>query len=100
HTRFSRDWSSDVCSSDLDIPIFGVCLGLQSIGQAFGGDVVRAPQLMHGKVSTIHHTAQGVFRGINDGFEATRYHSLVVAPETLPDRKSVVQGTGVELGRV
>src|SRR5690606_10493747 len=66
-----------------EIPIFGVCLGMQSMGQAFGGDVVRAPTLMHGKVSTITHSGQGVFRGLNRQFEATRYHSLVVKPETL-----------------
>lgn len=67
------------------IPIFGVCLGMQSIGQAFGGDVVRAPVLMHGKVSPITHTGKGVFKGINAGFDATRYHSLAVRRETLPD---------------
>src|SRR3712207_5504615 len=65
------------------VPVFGVCLGMQAIGQAFGGDVVRAPVPMHGKVSTIRHSGQAVFRGINASFEATRYHSLVVA-----DRKS------------
>lgn len=66
------------------IPIFGVCLGAQSIGQAFGGDVVRAPVLMHGKVSTILHDGCGVFRGLNKQFEATRYHSLVVSEKSLP----------------
>ena len=68
-----------------EVPIFGVCLGLQSIGQAFGGEVVRAPVPMHGKVSTVSHTGQGVFRGLNANFAATRYHSLVVRSETLPD---------------
>ena len=68
-----------------EIPIFGVCLGHQSIGQAFGGEIVRAPSLMHGKVSTISHNGRGVFRGINSGFQATRYHSLTIAPETVPD---------------
>jgi len=67
------------------IPIFGVCLGHQSIGQAFGGAIVRAPSLMHGKVSTITHNGRGVFRGINNSFQATRYHSLTIAPETVPD---------------
>ncbi|MCB1495704.1 MAG: aminodeoxychorismate/anthranilate synthase component II [Bauldia sp.] len=67
------------------IPILGVCLGHQSIGQAYGGQVVRAPSLMHGKLSTIHHTGRSVFRGINGDFQATRYHSLTVAPESLPD---------------
>lgn len=67
------------------IPIFGVCLGLQSMGQAFGGTVSRAPQLMHGKISRVHHTGKGVFKGIPDNFEATRYHSLVVDRASLPD---------------
>ncbi|TAJ31028.1 aminodeoxychorismate/anthranilate synthase component II [Bosea sp. (in: a-proteobacteria)] len=66
-------------------PIFGVCLGLQTMGQAFGGDVVRAPSPMHGKVSPIRHKARGLFRGINGPLQATRYHSLVVARETCPD---------------
>lgn len=76
-----------------DIPMFGVCLGLQSIGQAFGGDVIRAPNLMHGKVSQIEHTGKGVFRGLNSGFVATRYHSLVVDPTTLPDELEVTATT-------
>ena len=67
------------------IPIFGVCLGLQSMGQAFGGKVVRAPAQMHGKVSQIHHTGQGVFKDVPQDFTATRYHSLIVERETLPD---------------
>ena len=66
------------------VPIFGVCLGHQAIGQAYGGEVVRAPQLMHGKVSTIVHEGAGVFHGINGSFAATRYHSLTIAPETMP----------------
>ncbi len=68
-----------------EIPIFGVCLGMQSIGQAFGGDIVRAPSLMHGKISRIEHAGKGVFRGLNNGIEATRYHSLAVEPETFPE---------------
>ena len=68
-----------------EIPIFGVCLGHQAIGQVYGGTVVRAPRLMHGKVSTISHTGRGVFHGINGDFLATRYHSLTIAPETMPD---------------
>jgi anthranilate synthase/aminodeoxychorismate synthase-like glutamine amidotransferase len=66
------------------IPILGVCLGHQSIGAAFGGDIVRAPRIMHGKTSPIHHDGRGVFRGLSDPFDATRYHSLVIDPATLP----------------
>jgi anthranilate synthase component 2 len=66
------------------IPIFGVCLGLQAIGQAFGGEVVRAPLPMHGKVSTIRHQSRGLFFGINGPLQATRYHSLVVARQSCP----------------
>ena len=66
-------------------PILGVCLGHQSIGQVYGGDVVRADRLMHGKTSPIHHAGSGVFAGMPEPFEATRYHSLIVKRETLPD---------------
>lgn len=66
------------------IPILGVCLGHQSIGQAFGGNVVRAPEIMHGKISQIHHKGEGVFAGLDNPFEATRYHSLIVDRPTLP----------------
>jgi anthranilate synthase component 2 len=66
------------------VPILGVCLGHQSIGQAYGGDVVRAGRTMHGKTSQIRHRGQGVFAGLPDGYEATRYHSLVVDRSTLP----------------
>jgi anthranilate synthase component 2 len=65
-------------------PIFGVCLGLQAIGQAFGGEVVRAPLPMHGKVSEIRHHARGLFRGINGPLKATRYHSLIVECKSCP----------------
>ncbi|MEG3789754.1 aminodeoxychorismate/anthranilate synthase component II [Lysobacter sp. CCNWLW3] len=67
------------------VPILGVCLGHQSLGQAYGGDVVRAKTIMHGKTSRIRHEGQGVFAGLPDRYEATRYHSLVVSRETLPD---------------
>ncbi len=66
-------------------PILGVCLGHQSIGQVYGGEVVRADRLMHGKTSPIHHNGGSVFAGLPDPFEATRYHSLIVKRETLPD---------------
>ncbi|GAB4164379.1 MAG: aminodeoxychorismate/anthranilate synthase component II [Terrimicrobiaceae bacterium] len=67
------------------IPILGVCLGHQSIGQVYGGDVVRADRLMHGKTSLIHHHGESVFAGLPEPFEATRYHSLIVKRSTLPD---------------
>ena len=66
------------------VPILGVCLGHQAIGQAYGGKIVRAPQPMHGKLSAIHHTGKSVFRGLEDGFPATRYHSLVIDRVSLP----------------
>ncbi len=67
-----------------DLPIFGVCLGHQSIGQAYGGKVIHAKALMHGKTSPIHHNDKGVFKGLKNPFTATRYHSLAVRPEDLP----------------
>ena len=75
------------------VPILGICLGHQSIGQAYGGAVVRARQVMHGKLSSIHHRGEGVFAGLPDGFDATRYHSLVVAQDTLPDCLQVTAWT-------
>ena len=67
------------------IPLLGVCLGHQSIGAAFGGDIIRAPRLMHGKISFIHHDGKTIFQGLPNPFEATRYHSLIIKRETLPD---------------
>ncbi|MEN9755562.1 MAG: hypothetical protein RLZ07_1944 [Pseudomonadota bacterium] len=75
------------------IPIFGVCLGMQAMGQVYGGDVVRAPLPMHGKISEIHHQGKTIFRGINSSFKATRYHSLIVDRDTCPDVLDVVAET-------
>lgn len=82
------------------VPLFGVCLGHQAIGQAFGGKVVRAPKMMHGKTSQIHHDGKGIFADIPDGFTATRYHSLTVAPESVPACLEVTAKTddGVIMG--
>lgn len=71
------------------IPLFGVCLGHQSIGAAFGGDIIKASQIMHGKISEIHHDGKGVFKNIESPFEATRYHSLVIKKETLPQELEI-----------
>jgi len=82
------------------LPILGICLGHQSIGQVFGGEVVRAKKVMHGKTSPIHHRGEGVFRGLSQPFEATRYHSLVVAKDSLPDCLEITAWTETEAGDV
>jgi anthranilate synthase/aminodeoxychorismate synthase-like glutamine amidotransferase len=78
------------------IPMLGVCLGHQAIGAAFGGDIIRAPYLMHGKTSMIHHDGNTLFRGLPNPFEATRYHSLVIKRETLPDCLDITAWTEAE----
>ncbi|NLJ12746.1 MAG: aminodeoxychorismate/anthranilate synthase component II [Gammaproteobacteria bacterium] len=82
------------------VPILGVCLGHQSIGQVFGGDVVRASQPMHGKTSPVYHRNQGVFSGLNNPLTATRYHSLVLAPSSLPAELLVTAWTQTEQGEM
>jgi anthranilate synthase/aminodeoxychorismate synthase-like glutamine amidotransferase len=83
-----------------EIPLLGVCLGHQCIGQAYGGDIVAAPHLMHGKTSEIHHDGQGIFAGLPNPFVATRYHSLVVRPESVPEDLEVTATStdGVVMG--
>lgn len=82
------------------IPLLGVCLGHQSIGQSYGGKVIRAPQPMHGKLSTITHTDKGIFKGLPKQFEITRYHSLIVERATLPDCLEITAETsdGIIMG--
>lgn len=75
------------------IPVFGVCLGHQSIGEAFGGKIVRSDAIMHGKISAVSHNGKGIFQDIPDGFAATRYHSLTIEPETMPDCLEVTART-------
>lgn len=82
------------------VPILGVCLGHQSIGQAFGGKVVRAGQPMHGKTSPVYHHNRGVFSGLNNPLTATRYHSLVIAPDSLPAELVVTAWTQTEQGEL
>jgi anthranilate synthase component II len=76
-----------------EIPILGVCLGHQSIGQAFGGKIVHAKRVMHGKVSMIHHGGRGIFTGLREPFEATRYHSLVIERDSLPEMLEITAWT-------
>lgn len=82
------------------LPILGVCLGHQSIGEVFGGKVVHAKQIMHGKTSDMHHNNSGVFKGLTNPFKATRYHSLVVEKESLPDCLEITAWTETEQGEM
>ena len=82
------------------LPILGICLGHQSIGQVFGGRIVRARQVMHGKTSPVHHRGEGVFAGLSNPFEATRYHSLVIEQASLPDCLEITAWTETEAGDV
>ncbi len=82
------------------IPILGVCLGFQAIAQAFGGNIIGAQRIMHGKVSQIHHTGKGVFKGLKNPLNATRYHSLVADQSTLPDCFEVTAWTNNESGSI
>ncbi len=82
------------------IPVLGVCLGHQSIGQAFGGQVIHARTAMHGKTSPVYHRNTGVFKGLENPFEATRYHSLIIAKESLPDCLEITAWTEQDSGEI
>ena len=82
------------------IPILGVCLGFQAIAQAFGGNIIGAQRIMHGKISSIHHTGKGVFKGLNNPLNATRYHSLVAEQSTLPECLEVTAWTKNDSGTI
>ncbi len=82
------------------LPILGICLGHQSIGQVYGGKVVRARKVMHGKTSPIHHRGEGVFKGLSQPFEATRYHSLVVERDSLPNCLEITAWTETDAGEI
>jgi len=82
------------------MPILGVCLGFQAIAQAFGGNIIGAQRIMHGKVSPIHHTGKGVFKGLNNPLNATRYHSLVAEQSTLPECLEVTAWTNNDSGNI
>jgi anthranilate synthase component II len=86
-----------IAKASATVPLLGVCLGHQAIGQAFGGQVVRAPVQVHGKLSEIEHRGEGIFRGINGPFKATRYHSLVVERASLPDTLVITAETNDHL---
>jgi anthranilate synthase component 2 len=89
-----------ITKADGKVPILGVCLGHQSIGQSYGGKVIRAPEPMHGKLSTVRHANKGVFKDLPDRFEVTRYHSLIVERESLPEELEVTAETedGIIMG--
>jgi anthranilate synthase component 2 len=89
-----------IAKANGEVPLLGVCLGHQAIGQAYGGHIVRAPTLMHGKLSEIVHEGDGVFHGINGAFMATRYHSLTIAPESMPEnlKETARTADGVIMG--
>ena len=82
------------------VPLLGICLGHQSIGQVYGGEIIRAKKVMHGKLSAIHHSGQGVFTGLTMPFTATRYHSLVIDAKSLPDCLDVTAWTEDENGDI